>query len=167
MAGKKMTKKSGKSKRGKKGDNRKLKQEEYFYSTSGPSDEECRAFDRRINWKSRIKGVFDLGFDSVHIYIRDRIIEGMSIKDMRQEANLTVDTLNGCIGRLEMIPAPSIDTLGRRTGLGYRQKNSVKYSITGKVYPSHPCSNPLCKNMTTNRFLCLECYEKNNDEIVY
>ena len=132
---------------------------ETLHSTSGPSDERCIEFDNKMTGKYDIEPFKKLGYDSIHMCLRDKIMNGENIKEISDSTGLITDTIKNAAVRMYMRIKPI-----KRGTVSINQIPWGKQDRRGPgPYPEHPCSVPGCTNMTTHRFLCSDCFFKNGE----
>ena len=137
------------------------------YSKDGPDDEMCLYLDKRMFKKYPMELVNSLGYESVHICIKNLISLGKTRSEIRELTGLSSNTVKNSAKRmlmdikLEKIQGVSKEKNKRKK---YKKKKSIGIDFD---YREHKCSNPNCKKMTTNRMLCDDCYERNSEEVNY
>lgn len=136
------------------------------YSKNGPNDEMCMYLDKRMFKKYPMELVNDLGYESIHICIKNLICNGKTRSEIRELTGLSSNTVKNSAKRMLMdIKLEKIQGMSKEKNKRKRYKK--KKSSSDFVCEEHKCSNPNCSQKTTNRLLCDRCYERNSEETNY
>lgn len=128
-------------------------------SATGPSDQKCRHHDSKMVKKYDMAHITALGYDSIHMCLRDKILGGENILELTRATGLDKMAIRNAAVRMHLRIKPVRTAHG-----GSRHKKQEEVPKKDALrYPEHACSAPGCTRMTTRRFLCTECYAKGED----
>lgn len=129
---------------------------------TGPSDEKCYRMDARLNKNYDLGGIRSLGYESFHRCLRDKILAGLNIIELEDTTHIPRLAIRNAAVRMHLRIKPVREGHG-----GGRRKNEDEVFVTERKYEEHRCSAHGCNRMTTNRFLCRECYMKGDENEYY
>jgi len=129
-----------------------------------PTDFECFSLDLRCKKSYDLSLIEELGYNSMHLAIRDLIIASYSMREIKNITGLHEDTIRNASGRMQMsIKRERSKKIKKNSNDIKKRKGNFK-----KVkYKLHKCNVDGCQKMTTNRLLCDSCYRDNSDIIEF
>ena len=128
--------------------------------TTGPSDQKCRLHDSRLVNKYDMAPIKALGYNSIHMCLRDKILSGENILELTRSTGLDKVAIRNAAVRMHL----RIKPVRTAHGGSRHKKQEDAPKEKAPVYPEHVCSVPGCTRMTTRRFLCTECYKGSDNE---
>lgn len=124
-----------------------------LHSTVGPSDNKCLEHDAKMVGRYDMEPFIGLGYKSIHLCLRDKILNGENVKEISTSTGLGVMTIKNAAIRMSLKIQPAKRGLGH-PNIGRQDKRGVG------PYPEHKCTAHGCTRLTTHRFLCSECFMK-------
>lgn len=126
---------------------------------TGPSDQKCRHHDSRMVNKYDMAPIKALGYNSIHMCLRDKILSGENVLELSASTGIDKMTIRNAAVRMHLRIKPVRVAHG---GSRHKKQEDVPKEDEPR-YPEHVCSVPGCTRLTTRRFLCTECYSKGDD----
>lgn len=130
---------------------------------AGPSDNKCRHHDSLMVNKYDMALIKALGYDSIHMCLRDKILDGENVLELSRSTGIDKMTIRNAAVRMHLRIKPVRVAHG---GSRHKKEEAPKEEAPKEDelrYPEHVCSVPGCTRMTTRRFLCTECYSRGDD----
>lgn len=124
-----------------------------LHSTVGPSDDKCLEHDARMIVRYDMEPFIRLGYRSIHVCLRDKILNGENVKEISASTKMSVTAIKNAAIRMGLKIQPA------KRGLGHPNIGMQDKRGTGQ-YPAHKCSAHGCPRLTTHRFLCPVCFAK-------